>query len=78
LDHATENLHHLLVGFAGAVNHLGHAGAQGPVMINLGKAEILVRQIGEARHAFLGRERSVLDSGEHRQEGLRAHEFSFR
>ena len=44
-------------------NHLGHAGADGAVMVNLGEAEVLEGHVTQTFERLVGRHFSLLDVG---------------
>jgi hypothetical protein len=54
-----ENFGHLVGRFALREDHLGHALAEGAMMIELGETEVLEGQVAEALHGFVGGELTV-------------------
>ncbi len=65
--HAAEpvrDLHHLRRRLALAVDHLRETGADGPVVVHLGKAEILERQYAQAVHGLVRLEFAGGDLGQ--------------
>jgi len=59
--HAIENFDELLLGFSGGINHLGQAGAKGPVMVDLGELKVFVGHVGQSGQPFPRRRRALLD-----------------
>ncbi len=73
LRHAGKNRDDLRVGFALAINHLRHAGAQRAMMIDLGKARVLEWEIGKTCEGLLGRGSSVANGRKQFPEAGRVH-----
>ncbi len=66
LGHAGEDGCYLGGGFAGGKDDLGHTGAEGAVMIDLGETEIFERKIAEAVEGFVDRRAALADFVEQR------------
>ncbi len=62
--HAGEDFGGLGWGFAGGVNDLGKAVAQGAVVVDAGVAEVFEGEVGEACGGGFGREGAALDFGQ--------------
>jgi hypothetical protein len=73
LGQLRENLRHLSGRFALAENHLGHALAQGAVMVDLGEAQVLEGEMAEALDGFVGRELFGADLFEEAGQGSGVH-----
>ena len=54
LGQSRENFGHLSGSLALAENHLGHALAEGTMVVDLGEAEVFEREMAETLHGFVG------------------------
>src|SRR6266852_9470714 len=70
---ASEDVRHLARRFALGKNHLGHALAQGAMVVDLGETEVLKGQVTQALDGVVGREALFADLLEQPAKGLGIH-----
>jgi hypothetical protein len=70
---AAEDAGDLTGRFALGKDHLGHALAQGAMMVELGETQILKGQVAQALYGFVGREALFSDLLEQLAQGLGVH-----
>jgi hypothetical protein len=68
-----KDFRHMRGRFLLAKNYFRHSGAQGPVMIDFGEAQVFKRHVAQALHGIVRRELALADCFEQFADGVSVH-----